>query len=362
VTTPHTNQKMTERFIIIGHGSPRKEANTIGVLAATLHADLHPGCNEDCVKGAYLQFSDPDIEAVIEKSVSEGASRIVLHPFFLNSGMHVTKDIPELIDSARKKYPGVEFIYTEPLGMHEKLIDIVKERIYAGGGYAPAEIEKRSFEIIGDEADLSEIPADRIPVVKRVIHATADFEFAHTLAFHPEAIRTGISAIRAGKDILTDVEMVKTGINKRLLSKWGGSVICNLAEATPCGCPSEMPDEPVGATLCGRPPETGVTRSATGIESALKENNNIGIIAIGNAPTALLKVIDIFNSKGRPHRVAPTSILVIGVPVGFVKAYESKALLASQDFPFITNLSRKGGSTVAAAIVNALLKIAEEER
>ena len=349
MTTPYTNQKTTERFIIIGHGSPLKEANTIGVLAASLHAGLHPGCNDNCVKGAYLQFSEPDIETVIENSVNEGASRIVLHPFFLNSGMHVTKDIPELIDSARKKYPGVEFIYTEPLGMHEKLIDIVKERIYAGGGYAPTKIEKRSFEIIGDEADLSGIPADRIPVVKRVVHATADFEFAHTLVFHLDAIRTGIAAIRTGKDILTDVEMVKTGINKRLLSKWGGSVICRLHDA-------EIETASGGGT--SRPKE--MTRSEIGIELGLKENQNIGIIAVGNAPTALLKVIDIFNSESdiSHHK---SQILTIGVPVGFVKAYESKALLASQDFPFITNLSRKGGSTVAAAIVNALLNIADEE-
>jgi len=350
VTAPYRKQKTTERFIVIGHGSPRREANTIGALAASLHADLHPGCNDNCVKGAYLQFSEPDIEAVIEMSVNEGASRIVLHPFFLNSGMHVTKDIPELIDSARTKYPGVEFIYTEPLGMHEKLIDIVKERIYAGGGYAPAEIEKRSFEIIGDEADLSAIPADRIPVVKRVVHATADFEFAHTLVFHPDAIKKGIAEIRAGKDILTDVEMVKTGINKRLLSKYGGGVICGLQDVDAVTATE--------ATPSGHPSGIGVTRAAAGIELGLKENQNIGIIAIGNAPTALLKLIEIFNSPAAPSPFP----LVIGVPVGFVKAFESKALLASQSFPFITNLSRKGGSTVAAAIVNALLKIAEEER
>ena len=93
-----------------------------------------------------------------------------------------------------------------------------------------------------------------------------------------------------------------------------------------------------------------------GIESALKENNNIGIIAIGNAPTALLKVIEILNNLSLVTR---HSSLVIGVPVGFVKALESKALLSTQNFPFITNLSRKGGSPIAAAIVNALLKIAE---
>ncbi|HTZ17534.1 MAG TPA: precorrin-8X methylmutase, partial [Dissulfurispiraceae bacterium] len=198
---------------------------------------------------------------------------------------------------------------------------------------------------IGEEADLSSLPADRVPIIKRVIHATADFEFAQTLTFHPDAVRTAVESIRAGKDILTDVEMVRTGINKRLLSKWGGKVMCNIAVAPPCG----------------RSPET-LTRSAAGIESALKENGNIGIVAVGNAPTALLKTIEILNSDGRPNRTSSSNITVIGVPVGFVKALESKALLASQSFPFITNLSRKGGSTVAVAIINALLKMAEEEK
>jgi precorrin-8X/cobalt-precorrin-8 methylmutase len=100
------------------------------------------------------------------------------------------------------------------------------------------------------------------------------------------------------------------------------------------------------------------TRAETGIESALKENSNIGIIAIGNAPTALLRTIEIMNSQPSTLNSHP---VVIGVPVGFVKALESKSLLAAQNFPFITNLSRKGGTPVAVAIVNALLKMAEEE-
>lgn len=100
------------------------------------------------------------------------------------------------------------------------------------------------------------------------------------------------------------------------------------------------------------------TRAESGIESALKENSNIGIIAIGNAPTALLKTIELLNSQPSPLNSQP---VVVGVPVGFVKALESKSLLAAQDFPFITNLSRKGGTPVAVAIVNALLKMAEEE-
>jgi len=195
------------------------------------------------------------------------------------------------------------------------------------------DIEKRSFEIISEEVDLSDVPKKYLPIVKRVIHATADFEFKKTLVFHADAIKTGIQAIQSGKDILTDIEMVKTGINKKLLEKWGGKVICNI---------------PARDRTSGNK-----TRAERGIESALKEDSNIGILAIGNAPTALLKTIELLNSS-----FACLPILVVGVPVGFVNALESKTLLAAQKFPFITNLSRKGGTPVAVAIVNALLQMA----
>ncbi len=324
-----------EQIILIGHGSPRKEANNIEVIGNLLHNTIHPGCAKQCVRVSYLQFGEPDIAETIRICSESGSKRIILHPFFLSPGMHVTKDIPAMVDQARMQYPGIEFIYSDPLGLHEHLVKIVIDRIRSATFRVPEDIERRSFEIIEDEEDLSGIPPDQQPIVTRVIHATADFEFKKTLVFHPEAITHGIAALRAGKDILTDVEMVKTGINKKLLSSWGGRVICNLPERN------------------NTPLPPGVTRSEIGIERALKENNNIGIIAIGNAPTALLKTIELLNnSLGGP--------LVVGVPVGFVKALESKSLLAAQSFPFITNLSRKGGSPVAVAIVNALLKMAHE--
>ncbi|RJQ51065.1 MAG: precorrin-8X methylmutase [Nitrospiraceae bacterium] len=220
------------------------------------------------------------------------------------------------------------------------MTQVVLERIHSASGLKPAEIEKRSFEIISEELDLSDVPEERLPIIKRVIHSTADFEFKTSLVFHPDAIETGLAAIKAGKDILTDIEMVKAGINKKLLEKWGGKVVCGIQESRVKSQESRVK-----------------TRAEMGIERVLRENNNIGIIAIGNAPTALLKVIDLFLNS---ELLTLDSKLVVGVPVGFVKALESKALLAEQTFPFITNLSRKGGTPVAVAIVNALLKIADE--
>ena len=225
------------------------------------------------------------------------------------------------------------------------------ERISAAGGglqrvtdfsalkseLAPEEIEKKSFELLSAECDLSDVPAEQLPIIKRVIHATADFEFKNTLVFHPDAIAAGIKAIKEGKNILTDIEMVRTGINKRSLQKWGGKVICAISDKD-----VELASE-----------KTGKTRAEIAIEKNI--NESVGIIAIGNAPTALLCVIELLKNTPAP---CP---LVIGVPVGFVKAFESKALLAEQEFPFITNLSRKGRTPVAAAIVNALVKMCQEE-
>jgi len=347
-----------EHIILIGHGSPKRDANTIDLVGKLLHSRIHSGCSNDCVKAAYLQFADPDIMGAIAECVNKGAERIIIHPYFLYSGMHVTKDIPAVIREAEEMYPEVEFIYTEPLGTHEKLVQIVMERIeesingksslpktQTGGNPFPKEsqhpIEKKSFEMISDEIDLSDVPPERLPVIKRVIHSTADFEFKKTLIFHPDAIKTGIDAIREGKDILTDIEMVKAGINKKLLDKWGGKVICNIA------------DEDVVKIS----EETGRTRAELSMEKGLTDN--IGIVAIGNAPTALLKIIELLNDTRYSSLVTDHGLLVVGVPVGFVNALESKALLASQKFPFVTNLSRKGGTPVAVAIVNALLKMAE---
>jgi len=331
-----------EHIILIGHGSPKKDANNIELVGKLLHRTIHPDCHRDCVRVAYLQFSEPDIMGTIKGCVDDGARRVILHPYFLSSGMHVTKDIPEMIDEAAKKYPHVQFTYTEPLGIHEKLVQVVMERINAVSFAVPEDIEKRSFEIIAEEIDLGDVPPEQVPIIKRVIHSTADFEFKKTLMFHPDAIRSGIDAIRAGKDILTDIEMVRAGIGKKLLGRWGGKVICTIG------------DEEVAALSA----ETGRTRAEISMERGITDN--IGIVAIGNAPTALLKVIELFDSRAELAHLK-SHILTVGVPVGFVKALESKSLLATQRFPFITNLSQKGGTPVAVAIVNALLRMAAED-
>ncbi|MGV1098556.1 precorrin-8X methylmutase [Thiovibrio sp. JS02] len=199
----------------------------------------------------------------------------------------------------------------------------------------PLEIEAESFRIIKEELGPTKMDPWTFAVVQRVIHASGDFAFAENLRFHPRAIEAGLAAIRAGRNVLVDVNMGAVGVSGALLAKWGGRVLCGVSD-------------PEVARLAR---ERGQTRSEVAMEQALGEN--VGIVAIGNAPTALLKVMALAaeNPSLRPD-------LIVGVPVGFVNAAESKELLAGQDYPFITSLGRKGGSPVAAAIVNALLRLA----
>jgi precorrin-8X/cobalt-precorrin-8 methylmutase len=201
---------------------------------------------------------------------------------------------------------------------------------------SPLQIEAESFRIIESEMDTVNFSEQEFSVVRRCIHATGDFSFADNIRFHPQAITAGLSAIRAGKNILIDVNMGAAGISRGLLNKFGGRVICLVAEDETASMAKEM----------------NITRSEAAMERAKTKNMNIGIVAIGNAPTALLKSMEMMD-KGS---FAPE--LVIGVPVGFVNAAESKDILVDKPYPFITALGRKGGTPVAVATVNALLRLA----
>ncbi|MFQ5861943.1 MAG: precorrin-8X methylmutase [Candidatus Brocadiales bacterium] len=201
----------------------------------------------------------------------------------------------------------------------------------------PQEIERESFKIIGELVDLEQFPKNFRPVAQRIIHTTGDPEFARTLVFHPDAVASGTKAIKSGKPILTDVTMVQAGIDKGILSHFGGEVICRISD------PQVRQDAEA----------TGGTRAAAAIRASANMISG-GIIAIGNAPTALIETIRLVNNG----EIRPA--LIVGVPVGFVGAVESKEELERGAAPFITNRGRKGGSTVAVAIVNALLRIAKE--
>ena len=196
----------------------------------------------------------------------------------------------------------------------------------------PTEIEKRSFEIITELLGDRKLDPENEPVIKRVIHTTADFEYADNLVFSPGAVTKGIEALKAGCHIVTDTSMVMSGINKTILGKLGGQVHCFIAD----------PDVADGAKA------RGITRSAVSMEKAAKLDKPC-IFAVGNAPTALIALHELMEAG----KVKPT--LIIGVPVGFVNVVESKELILQDDVPFIVARGRKGGSNVAAAICNAML-------
>ena len=200
------------------------------------------------------------------------------------------------------------------------------------GHMKPADIEKRSFAIITEELGGRTFPEGVAEVVKRVIHTSADFDYADNLCFSPDAVEQAKAALEAGATIVTDTNMALAGISKGTLAQLGGRAVCLMA------------DEDVAREAKAR----GVTRATVSMEHAAKLDGPL-IFAIGNAPTALIRLHELIEEGA----VSPA--LVIGVPVWFVNVVESKELFLGGDTPYIIARGRKGGSNVAAAIVNALL-------
>ena len=194
------------------------------------------------------------------------------------------------------------------------------------------EIEARSHDIINAALRGRNIDRDILPIVRRVVHATADVSFADSLRIHPEAVARGMTAIRKGRPIVCDVHMLQMGITRT-----GCEVLCAIRE-------------PEVRSLAG---QLGCTRSAAAMEH-LRDAIDGGIVAIGNAPTALWKVLELAETSG----IRPA--VVVGLPVGFVGAAESKKALLESDLCHITNVGPRGGSPVAAAALNALAIMAKE--
>ena len=203
----------------------------------------------------------------------------------------------------------------------------------------PGDIEKRSFEIITAELGDRKLPEDKAALIKRVIHTSADFEYADTLCFSDGVMEKALDAIKNGASIVTDTQMGRSGINKRSLAKYGGQVYFFMS------------DEDVAEAAR----KNGTTRAVASIEKAVSMEGPL-IFAIGNAPTALVRLYELIEEG----RISPA--LVIGVPVGFVNVVQSKELIMETDVPYIVARGRKGGSNVAAAICNALLYMLDKTR
>jgi precorrin-8X/cobalt-precorrin-8 methylmutase len=202
----------------------------------------------------------------------------------------------------------------------------------------PSDIEKRSFEIIESELE-TPIPEDIKPVVIRAIHTTADFDYAKNLYFSENVVDTALKVLESGAVIVTDTNMAKAGINKAALARHG------------CECMCFMADEDIAETA----KRCGTTRAAASVDKAAKLDRPV-IYAVGNAPTALVRLCDhIASGDFVPE-------LIIGAPVGFVNVVQSKEMLIASGVPCIAARGRKGGSNVAAAICNALLYMLDNKK
>ncbi len=203
---------------------------------------------------------------------------------------------------------------------------------------APMDIERESFRIITEELGDRRLDPMQAPILKRVIHTTADFDYADNLYFSPDAVQLAIDALKGGATVVTDTQMALAGINKRTLEKLGGRACCFMSDADVAEAAKEQ----------------GVTRARVSMDKAARLGENV-IFAIGNAPTALIRLRERIDEGYRPK-------LVIGVPVGFVNVVASKELILETGVPCIVARGRKGGSNVAACIVNALLYMIDETR
>lgn len=197
----------------------------------------------------------------------------------------------------------------------------------------PQDIEKRSMEIITSELNGRTWPEPQFSIVKRCIHTSADFDYADNLRFSPDAENLGVKAIRNGAHIVTDTKMAAAGINKDRLAEYGGQVHCFISD----------PD------VVREAKERGCTRATVCMERGAEiAKDHPVIFAIGNAPTALVRLDELIDEGLRPA-------LIIGAPVGFVNVVESKELIMRKDVPYIVPIGRKGGSNIAATICNAMM-------
>lgn len=203
----------------------------------------------------------------------------------------------------------------------------------------PRDIERRSFEIITEELGDKKLDPEKELIIKRCIHTSADFEYADSLCFSEGAVEKAMEALKNGACIVTDTQMGRSGINKRALARYGGEVYCFIS------------DEDVAETA----KKNGTTRATASMDKAAEMKKPL-IFAIGNAPTALVRLYELMEEE----KINPA--LIIGVPVGFVNVVQSKELIMESKVPYIVAKGRKGGSNIAACICNALLYMIDDRR
>jgi precorrin-8X/cobalt-precorrin-8 methylmutase len=344
-------------LIIIGHGSklPHNMENL-----EKLAGILRKRAAFQTVEISFMVRNKPTIPEAIESLAKKGVTKIVLIPAFLAPGVHTTREIPEMIEMKEKepllKERGITLVYGEPLGSDERIAEIIEEKALKALGQEAREaniitdayaipasnkIITTSMSLIrqalGDS--LKNVPAPHIPVIERVVHTTADPEFAKLLVISDKAVEAGVAAIKAGAKIVTDVKMVKAGINEARVKRFGGTVSSFISDERAVKLAHDQ----------------SLTRSAAAMRLAVKDGLDGAIVLIGNAPTAAFELAEAVR-KGLAKPA-----LIVAVPVGYVGATESKETIAGLSTPFVIVKGRKGGSPIAVAVFNALLTMAEQE-
>ena len=343
-------------LILIGHGSklPHNRENLEKIAAM-----LRNRSKFKVVEIAFMVRDTPTVYEAVDSVAENGVSKIVLIPAFLAPGIHTTEDIPGLIGVKEKEHKlkakGIELVYGEPIGSDERIAEILEEKAFKALGCevrrdsevrdaysvsAAGKIVDKSMmlirQAIGD--DLAKLSKDKVSIVERVVHTTADPEFAKLLAISDDAVSAGVEAIKAGAKVVTDVKMVKAGINEARLKKFGSTIY------------TYMNDDRVMDLA----KVEGLTRSAAAMRLAIEDGLVDGaVVLVGNAPTAVFELAD----QIKAGKVKPA--LVVAVPVGFVGAAESKEVAEKLPIPYVVTRGRRGGSTIAVAVFNALLTLAE---
>lgn len=343
-------------LVIIGHGSKLPHNRENLEKLATI---LRKRAQFKTVEIAFMVRNTPTIPEAIEDMAKKGVKKIVLVPAFLAPGVHTTQEIPELIGMKDKESQltakGIQLIYGEPLGSDERIADIIAEKAFkaidkddddapqgsveAKMPAAGTQIYEESMKLIRPEIKeaLKAAPKAQIAIIERVVHTTADPEFSKLLVISEQAVEAGVAAIKAGAKVVTDVKMIKAGINEARLKKFGGRILNYV-------------DDKRAFKIAH---DESTTRSVAAMRLAVNDGLDGAVVLIGNAPTAAFELAKLVKEG------ATKPALIVATPVGYVGAAESKETIAKLPVPFIIVKGRKGGSTIAVAIFNALLNIAE---
>jgi len=345
-------------LILVGHGSEfGSYKETVEQIAAIIRKRSH----FLTVRVGFMEISHPSIHDALSSAVEEGAQKLIVVPVLLAESRHTMQDIPRLLEMEKGKNRAmlsfesrgeIEVAYCKPIGADKRLADIILDRAAEAlkdfglratarsTSDAGTEIFQDSLKIVRQllAKDFEKIDPETVPIVERVVHATADPEYSRLLAFSKDATEAGVRALRAGVDVVADVKMVGSGINSRILRALGGRVLTYTEDERTI----ELADR------------TKITRTAAAMQVAAEDGLDNHIVIVGNSPTAALAVADIVE------RGAAKPALIIATPVGFVKAAESKDKISRLAVPYVVTRGVKGGSAVAVAILNALLIMARQ--